>query len=84
MVVHDEVGVRADNSNNNETMSKLSCTMCGGTDYPSPTSTCPLCFGLPKCDNCGHEFDQDMLGKYGCPNCENDKDHDIGDDPNYP
>ena len=39
--------------------------------------------GLPKCDNCGYEFDQDLLGKYGCPNCENDRDHDIGDDPNY-
>lgn len=26
--------------------------------------------GLGACEFCGYEFDHDLLGKYGCPNCE--------------
>ena len=29
-------------------MSKRPCHLCGSTNWPSPTTTCPLCFGEPE------------------------------------
>lgn len=28
--------------------------------------------GIKPCHSCGYEFDHELLGKYGCPNCEDD------------
>ena len=25
---------------------------------------------LQRCEFCGHSFDKELLGRYGCPNCE--------------
>jgi len=27
---------------------------------------------LEPCELCGFEFDQELLGRYGCPNCHGD------------
>jgi len=30
-------------------------------------------YAVEPCDFCGYEFDQETLGKYGCPNCEGEE-----------
>jgi Zn finger protein HypA/HybF involved in hydrogenase expression len=35
---------------------------------------------VQPCEFCGHPFDQDALGRHGCPNCEGDGLSDETDD----
>lgn len=38
--------------------------------FGGPKEMPPQLRKFKKCGNCGYRFDHDLLGKYGCPNCE--------------
>ena len=41
----------------------------------------PVSTSESPCQYCGYEFDHDLLGRYGCPNCEGEGLEDVADTP---